>query len=343
MIDSLSNNELFLKSPLSKVLHDDPLGFIDIGARGDIHELVTPLAKNVSILGFEPDPEECQRMIAQHNKAPVWKEFNLEPAGLSDSIGDKTLYRMTVPTNDSLRQVNKHFADRYNMEKFRPKGELTVKTTTLDAVLSQSRYNNSKRLGELIKLDTQGTEYEILEGADNTITKTTLGVMCEVAFGEIYSGQRLFSEVELHMRSKGFTFYGFTWLILRSQKSLDKKITTGRERYLYADAIFLKDPYETTQQILTADQKQRLVVIAILLKYYDLALELSRELWRDEELKSMTSLIENLAYNSEQESIESVETLLSNMKKNRKFSNVILSNFVKSKFGYLDCDDTIIE
>ena len=45
-----------------------------------------------------------------------------------------------------------------------------------------------------------------------------------------------------YLREWDFSFFGFTHLATRSRKGLDKHNTLGRERALWADAVFFKDP-----------------------------------------------------------------------------------------------------
>ena len=69
---------------------EQPLGFVDIGARGGVHPLVAPLGECVSVLGFEPYKQAA-------------KESGLAclPVALSNKRGPVTLYRCAASTNDS--------------------------------------------------------------------------------------------------------------------------------------------------------------------------------------------------------------------------------------------------
>ena len=203
---------------------EQPLGFVDIGARGGVHPLVAPLGDCVSVLGFEPDKQAA-------------KESGIEclPMALAAKPGPAILYRCAASTNDSLRPINKQFVTRYNMVKFAQTGLTTVQAYTLDQMLEVIPTQ-----GEFLKLDTQGTEYEILHGAFRTLHERTAAVYCEVEFARIYEGQRLFSDIELFLRGFGFSFIGFDNMSYRSRWRL------GRERLLHADALFIKDPLEQT-------------------------------------------------------------------------------------------------
>ena len=150
-----------------------------------------------AVLGFEPDPEEARR-LQMVGRGP-WAEFSIEMAALGEREGPATLYLATEPNNHSLRPTNAEFVQRYAMEKFFPAGSVPLDTTTLDRVIFEKRGGKSF-LGEFLKVDTQGTELEIFKGARRTLEERTKVVVCEVEFAPIYSGQALFSDVELFMR-----------------------------------------------------------------------------------------------------------------------------------------------
>ena len=64
-----------------------------------------------------------------------------------------------------------------------------------------------------IKIDTQGFEWQVLEGAAETI-KHARGIMLELSLEPLYQGQRLWREIIDFLISKGFTLWaiqkGFT-------------------------------------------------------------------------------------------------------------------------------------
>jgi FkbM family methyltransferase len=208
---------------------EHPLGFVDIGARGGVHPLVEPIAGYVAWLGFEPDKEAC---AALNGPGGFFASSLCLPVALSDQTGPAVLYRCAAPTNDSLRPINKRFVDRYKMEKFAQTGKERIEITTLDDALS-----NLPLQGEFLKLDTQGTEYDILQGARDTLHDRTAAIYCEVEFAEVYMGQALFSEIDVYLRAFGFSFIGFDNMSYRSRTPWK-----GRERLLHADALFIKDP-----------------------------------------------------------------------------------------------------
>lgn len=344
--NSLLNHPGFSDSEIARSLRHTPLGFIDIGARGGAHDMVEPIAANTAVLGFEPDAEECARLLANNQVTEPWAQFALEPVALADSRATARLHLLSAATNHSLLPPNRDFTTRYQMIKFHEVGTATLETTTLDAVLFGTRASEL-HWGEFIKIDTQGTEYDILVGAAETLAQRCVAVVTEVSFCEIYKGQKLFSEVEQLMRRSGFSFYGFMPIHTRSRKLLDKRTHVTAERALYTDAVFFKDPLAGgyCSDPLSRRQAHVLFTVALLLRYYDFALELAQETWltdaSKEERGRIVRLVGDLAAAPAEHSVHSVEALLNQVRAAPELANVCVGNFVDRRRRVCDYDDVL--
>jgi FkbM family methyltransferase len=337
---ALSGTELLVE------FKNSPLGFIDVGARGGIHNIVEPFAMYTSVLAFEPDHEECDRL----NKIPEvfehWSEFILEPKALSDKKGQAELVLLSAATNHSLREPNLPITRRYGMEKWQEIGRESLETETLDNIIFQ-KYQDKPYIGEFIKLDTQGSEYEIIMGARKTISERTVAVVCEVSFAELYKGQKLFSEVEILMRELGFSFYGFTSMFSRSQKQLNKLHHGTKERPFYTDAIFFKDPLtdDSLRESFSNRQSKSLLLCAILLGYYDFALELAKSIWLFEsdqkEMVAIEEFIKDISIININDSISEVKVLHEKVLKEPKSTNLYVGAFVDQRRGNNDFHDVL--
>ncbi len=284
MRDKVARDPDFAAIGLTDEFSKLPVGFVDIGARSGAHELIDPIASLTAVLGFEPDPEECRRLLADPAISGPWASFDLESIALSDKVGQVPLYRAAVDSNDSLLPQHEPFTRRYRMPKFERRGSTSVSATTLDEVLF-GRRAAVPQLGELIKIDTQGSEWEILSGASRCLSERCVAVYAEVWFAQVYTGVKLFSDVERLLRGHGFSFYGFATWHSRARadpRHVDKRIAVGRERALYADAVFLKDPLPGAPcPIDLCDRQWRVLFTgALLLGYVDFALELGEAIWQ---------------------------------------------------------------
>lgn len=344
-MNRLSEHQLFKDSKAGQSLHQQPLSFIDIGARGGAHDLVEPIANLTAVLGFEADEEECQRLMKNPAVFSPWANFLLQPIALFDHKGQAELKLLSANTNHSLLYPNEKLTKRYNMKKWEVIGRCLLKTDTLDSILFNSDLRDYP-WGEFIKLDTQGTEYEILLGALKVLKERTVAVVTEVSFCELYQGQKLFSDIEMLMRQNGFSFYGFTSLHTRSKKLLDKKSYVTRERLIYTDAIFFKDPLAGGYApSLNERSAYALFTIALLLGYYDYALELAKETWlldsNQEENNRIEGLIKELAHLPIEKTSHDLFTLADSVKSNPDWTNVAVGSFIDKRRSFCDYDDIL--
>jgi len=341
LLNSLLSEPLFAESAPCATLRRKPLGFVDIGARGGVHPLVEPLAGVTAVLGFEPDEEECARLNADSGIRTPWSAFRIEPIALAAGESVAQLHLLSTPTNHSLLKPNVEFTERYNMVKWRQIGVVPLRTSNLDKLLfglpRQEHY-----WGEFLKLDTQGTEFEILEGAERTLAERTVAVFCEVEFFQVMEGQKLFSDVELFLRARGFAFYGFATIGHRSCKFLDKRKEAGRERMFYADAVFFKDPLAGCIQEIVFSERgiHVLFACALLLEYYDFALELARATWATgAEAKRIEALVRTCAALPPTKTHSDAIELARRVKANPDLANIEVGRFVDRRRHLCDYND----
>ncbi|MEY3255698.1 MAG: hypothetical protein RLZZ29_829 [Cyanobacteriota bacterium] len=81
----------------------------------------------------------------------------------------------------------------------------------------------------LIKIDTQGFEWQVLDGAKETL-QFARGVLCELSLVPLYEGGKLWLEMIERLNSEGFTLW-----------AIQKGFTDPRDgRTLQVDAIFFR-------------------------------------------------------------------------------------------------------
>jgi len=341
--DVISSNATFRLTRPGKTLASQPMGFIDVGARGGVHDLVSAVASDTAVLGFEPDEQACAELNeAMASGRLPWARLKILPMALADRRGPATLHLCSAPTNHSLLPVNRSFAERYRMEKFAPAGTHALITERLDDVLFGT-LADEPFWGEFIKLDTQGTEYEILAGARRTLAERTVALFVEVEFCPIYERQKLFSELELALRDAGFTFFGFHSTHERSRKLLDKKRHLGRERLLHADAVFFRDPLPGSERKVELAPRQQdvLFTCALLLGYFDYALELAEALIapNERELATARSLIEQLAYHDPRAAQHAALDLAQSIHTRPDLANIAVGRFVDERRAVCNFED----
>lgn len=91
--------------------------------------------------------------------------------------------------------------------------EEKIKTQSLESFLKK---NNIKKI-DYIKLDTQGTEFEIIKGLNNYINKVGI-IKIEVEFLELYKSQKLFPEIHKFLEKNNFKLQYFTRIVCFSRE-----------------------------------------------------------------------------------------------------------------------------
>jgi len=198
--------------------------------------------------------------------------------------------------------------------------------------------------GEFLKLDTQGTEFEILQGARRTLRERTVAIFAEVEFCQIYRQQKLFSDIEVFLRREGFSFFGFHSTHERSRKFLDKRRMIGRERLLHADAMFFRDPLAAAQAGgMTARQTNVALVCAMLCGLFDFALEIIHCSFKsgtsDSDGKRLTELVEKLAACSPVSTAQDAVALAAAVNARPENANIISGRFVDARRGICNFED----
>ncbi len=219
---------------------------IDVGARFGAQGVwwrVPPLTK---LVGFEPDAEECTRLNAAANERE-----RFVPLGLGKRGGTGSLFRTAVPGCSSLYPPLEELCERYpDLACIRKQSTQKVKLVTLDKWAAQDRTDDVC----FMKLDTQGSELDILMGAERMLT-TCLGLEVEVEFNPIYEGQPLFSDVDRFLRERGFVLWRLNHLCHYAEQPSgivpgeDDPVyggyrvshKTGVGRLYWADAVYFKD------------------------------------------------------------------------------------------------------
>ena len=136
---------------------------LDVGCRWGFADKFLDGIDDILIYGFDPDIEECKRLERKYKNSNI----TLVPIALSDRAEIKKLYITNEPACSSLYQPNKHLTKNYPaLDCAREVSQVEITTSTLNKW--------AKELGissiDYIKIDTQGSELDILKGATNVLS-----------------------------------------------------------------------------------------------------------------------------------------------------------------------------
>lgn len=262
----------------------DRLTIVDVGARWGAHDRWLPLEKVAEIICFEPDQEECRRLEA--HRRPNTRYL---PIGLSDSYGERDLFITQEPacasTFEPIRALHEHYP---GLAIVRPMAKTTMLCRRLDDVLLELGIG----LLAALKLDTQGSELDIMRGGQRVLAKCAL-VDIEVEFNPIYQRQALFCDVDRFLRDRGFVLWRFENLVHYPTESLSSAQATmmiagdpgpitmaqvPNGQVYWAQAQYVRAEYPRTGAE-RMELREAIVpaILAGLYGWWDLALELVRK------------------------------------------------------------------
>ncbi len=242
-----------------------PLVYVDGGARGFRGNRLLRTFKRSEYLGFEPDAAECARLTAGGKKRRRY--FAVALGGARET---RRFHLTKSSACASLLRPNSGFVGRFLGcgPLFEVVDECSIETVTLDKFLS----SQGVTAVDVLDLDTQGSELEILCGAQTLLRDSVLALHVEVEFAPMYTDQPLFGAVDTHLREHGFSLFDLARYRGRRATLAPHQPTRGQ--LLWGQALYFRDH----ERLATAQQKLRLAVLASFYQRDDYALEIVERL-----------------------------------------------------------------
>ncbi len=235
---------------------------VDIGARWGIAEPWIHFGDIVNIIGFEPDETECKKLNAQIREKDMLIKYL--PTALLDGKKDVTLNITKSPGCSSLLKPNRKILNQFpDFERFNIVNKIQLNTNSLDSVLEENRIENI----DFIKVDTQGTELNILQGSEQVLSKDVFGIAVEVEFAQLYEDQPLFADVDEYLREKGFTLFD-----LNRHRWKRKNVPTNmpcRGQIIFGDALYFRTGFGEDIKSVSKTKGLKMILMAALHGYYD--------------------------------------------------------------------------
>lgn len=264
-------------STLASLL-DEPMAVVDVGCRWGFADTWEDLGDRCEIVGFEPDRVECER-LREHYRDRPW--VRIVPHALGAAQRDATLYITREPACSSVYPPIDDVVDRHpRLEPQRLVRSEGIELITMDDWCAENAFDHV----DVIKLDTQGSELDILRGAKRTLEAVSV-VQTEVEFNPMYDGQPLFGDVDAYLRDRGFVLWHLDNLSHHRQHGarvglrpashiydFDASRFTHRSGQLFwADAVFVRNDMATNHQTTAWKTALRRACLASALGLGDLA------------------------------------------------------------------------
>ena len=198
--DPSSNLTCQLEMALRK--HKIDLVF-DIGANvGQFARNLREVGYSDRIVSFEPLIDAHHALSKAARKPKGWEVH--ERCAIGDTNGTIQINVSGNSVSSSALQMLQGHRDAAPESAFTRIEEAPVRT--LDSLSFQ--YLTTRR-STLVKIDTQGFEWQVLDGASETIERAQ-GVMVELSIVPLYSGQRLWQDIVRRLESEGLGLWSLS-------------------------------------------------------------------------------------------------------------------------------------
>ena len=262
-----------------------PLNLVDVGAAGGALDVWRQFGEKANIFCFEAREGESATLAAANRDGNIEyvpialsKDKDGIELHLADNLGCSSAYR---PVPELCRR---HLACGQN----RTMRTIRCPSATLDDFIAH------RNLSEVhaIKLDTQGSELDILRGSEHALRNCQL-VIAETEFNELYSGQNLFCDLDRFLRDRGFVLWRFNNLAHYSTGQIGsdehvmhvgaapgghRLIHSPNGQLFWADALYVRK--EATAAARDSMSPQAAIAGAALAcqwRFFDLAVEMIRK------------------------------------------------------------------
>lgn len=256
-----------------RALQRDGLGVLDVGSRGGVHPVLAAIAPLLDVVGLEPDQTECQRLAATATNGHRFKSLRYLPYALGETDREGTLHLCRAAGSSSLYKPNRSLLDRFPDEhRYDVVGTVNVPIRSIDSLRQEAQL---PRWLDFFKIDTQGSELQVLRGAAQTLRHQVVAIEVEVEFAALYEGQPLFRDVDAFLASFGFMLFKLRrqeWV----RRALAARSYLSAGQVVFGEALYLRDPLGLPQgdMFQEAHHLEALILLATRFDLHDFALEL---------------------------------------------------------------------
>jgi FkbM family methyltransferase len=244
---------------MSEFLTANPITVVDVGARGGSLEELECIQSYIRYIGFDADAQEAERL----NRSPpaAYQSFRVFPLYVGKVTGPQQFHLYKDPGSSSQLPPNVEFQKSFS-PNLRIERTVTVEGTTLDDFIQENQV-----VADVVKLDTQGTEFEILEHGRAVIDQALM-IESEVEFIEMYDGQKLFHDISKLLYGKGFTLLYLNRVF--SNRPCYRGLSRGQ--LTFGDALFGLDKRSVAK--LTWERQKKYCALLVNYGHIDFAYEI---------------------------------------------------------------------
>lgn len=256
---------------------DNRLVVHHVGGRAGIRSFPVPPAFEEDYINVLYDADESclKEMVEISDSQP--SETIVLPYCISGREGTSKFHLNYDPFTSSIYPLNPRYAQFYGPsyghdyvlgDTLRTMKEVELPITTLDTLVLD---RGEVPAPDFLSLDTQGNEFDILNGASRLLDKNILAVQAEVSFHPVYEGTPLFGEICEVLAQHNFDLIDISYpFIGQFYPMRAKQGFRGQSYVMQAEAVFLKRP-ESVETSSSELQLKKLAYIATILGRFETA------------------------------------------------------------------------
>ncbi len=215
-----------LTSDAREFLERSPLVVCDVGARGGAPTELEPFFRGIEYIAFDADEGECARLAKLPHPHATARFF---PYFITDRSRPVTFRIFKQPGQSSEFVPDQAYAATLADDGFAVEREVTLEGRSLDEVRRLEKLPQP----DFLKLDTQGSEASILDGAAETVRELSM-MEIEIEFLRAYEGQAMAADVLLRVERLGFEPL---YLNRVTERRRDSRQRLGRGQLVFGDIL----------------------------------------------------------------------------------------------------------
>lgn len=230
----LRAEQLFFRTPpeeIANILGNERIVVVDVGARGGLEESLKRYLSLLEIVLCEADPEEAARLKT------LGYACVFDCIVGRDESDQRSLNVGTHRGTSSCLKLNSNYLDFYcsgATQRFTPVTEIMRPSISLMSLLEDSIDNI-----DYLKIDTQGSELEVLRGLGQL---RPIIVKCEVSYVPLYGESALIHDIQKYLFDLGYILFHVSSVMRsvplrhKSSRPFDRTVIP-----LHGDAYFMPD------------------------------------------------------------------------------------------------------
>ncbi len=222
---------IFIHPSLSHIYQQYPLTLIDVGASGGIQDVWKNARAHLRVVGFEPDSRAFKQLTQTAD--PQCTFIN---TALYNKDGEVTFHLTKKQMCSSIFEPNFSFLEQFpDADRHTIINSIPVAVRKLSKKLLESEHITD---ADFLKVDTQGEDLFVLEGAQDVLDELIFGINIEAEFSPLYLKQPLFSDIDIYLRSRGFQLFDMKRYYWKRKIAPEASNTKGQ--LAFADVLYLK-------------------------------------------------------------------------------------------------------